>query len=130
MVTDTLSDMLTRIKNATMIGKKVVRMPYAKMCQAVAEVMKAENYLKDVRVEGEGTAKELVITPMYVAGKSAIQHVRRISKPGVRIYSPVSELRSVLSGMGVSILSTSKGILTDKSARKAKIGGEVLLELW
>lgn len=130
MVTDTLSDMLTRIKNATMIGKKVVRMPYAKMCQAVAEVMKTENYLKDVKVEGEGTAKELVITPMYVAGKSAIQHVRRISKPGVRIYSPVSELRSVLSGMGVSILSTSKGILTDKSARKAKIGGEVLLELW
>lgn len=130
MVTDTLADMLTRIKNATMVNKKTVSMPYAKMCKAVADVMLAENYLKAVSVEGEGKDKKLVLTPMYVSGKSAIQHIRRISKPGVRIYSPVSELRSVLSGMGISIISTSKGIMTDKGAKKARVGGEVLAELW
>lgn len=130
MVTDTLADMLTRIKNATMIGKKIVIMPYAKMCEAVARVMLAENYLKAVKVEGEGKDKKLVLTPMYVKGISAIAHVRRISKPGVRIYSPVTELRSVLSGMGISILSTSKGIMSDRGAKKARLGGEVLLELW
>ena len=113
-----------------MIGKKTVAMPYAKMCESVAKVMLEENYLKAVTVEGEGTAKKLVITPMYVAGKSAISNVRRVSKPGVRIYSPVSELRSVLSGLGISIISTSKGVMSDRTAKKSKIGGEVLLELW
>lgn len=130
MVTDTLADMIIRIKNASMVGKKNVSMPYAKMCEAVAKVMQEQNYLKSVSVEGEGKDKRLVLGLMYVASRPAISHIRRISKPGVRIYSAGHALRSVLSGMGISIVSTSKGIMTNNQAKAAKVGGEVLLELW
>lgn len=130
MVTDTLSDMLTRLKNATLIGKKIVALPYAKNCEAVARVMQEEKYLTAVKVEGEGKNKQLILTPAYVGGESAFHSLRRISKPGVRIYSPYKELKPVLSGMGISIISTSKGVMSDRSAKMQKLGGEVLLELW
>lgn len=130
MVTDSIADMLTRIKNATAIGKKTVRVPYSKTCRAVAEVMLAEKYLKAMSIEGEGKDKVMVITPAYVNTESAIHKVRRISKPGVRIYSSYKTLKPVLSGMGISIISTPKGIMSERDAKKQKLGGEVLLELW
>lgn len=130
MVTDSISDMLTRLKNATMVGKKTVRSPFSKTCEAVAQVLLAEKYLQALSVEGEGKDRVLVLTPAYVKGESAIHSVKRISKPGVRIYSPYKELRSVLSGLGISVVSTSQGIMSNREAGKQHLGGEVLLELW
>ena len=130
MVTDTISDMLARISNAAKVGKAEVRVPYTQMCEAVARVMHDEKYLGDVVVAGEGIAKELVLKLQYVNGVSALSHLKRISKPGVRIYKRAADLKPVLSGLGVAILSTSKGVMSSKQAKLAKIGGEVLAELW
>ncbi len=130
MVTDTLGDMLARIKNASLVRKAEVSLPYSKLCESVALVMAANNYLKSVTVVGEGTAKNLVLKLQYVGNQPAIAGARRISKPGVRIYKSVSAIRPVLSGLGISIFTTSRGIMSGVDAKKAKLGGEVLVELW
>jgi small subunit ribosomal protein S8 len=123
--------MITRIKNAYAMHKKTVSMPYTKVLEAVAKVMLDEKYLGDVQVTGEKvTDKTLVLSLVYKADTAAISHVKRISKPGVRIYRHVKDFKPVLSGLGIAILSTSKGIMSDRNAKINKIGGEVLAELW
>lgn len=131
MINDHVSDMITRIKNGYAMHKKTVSMPYTKILEAVANVMHDEKYLSSVNVEGESvTDKKLVLTLSYKADSAAISSIKRISKPGVRIYRQVNNFKPVLSGLGIAILSTSKGVMSDRQAKINKVGGEVLAELW
>jgi small subunit ribosomal protein S8 len=131
MINDHVSDMVTRIKNGCAMHKKTVSMPYTKVVASVAKVMLDEKYLSKVEVTGEKvTDKALVLTLSYKADTAAISAIKRISKPGVRIYRQVDNFKPVLSGLGIAILSTSQGIMSDRQAKISKIGGEVLLELW
>lgn len=131
MINDHVSDMITRIKNGYAMHKKTVSMPYTKVLEAVAGVMLDEKYLSSLKVEGEKvTDKKLVLTLSYKADSAAISSIKRISKPGVRIYRQVDNFKPVLSGLGIAILSTSKGVMSDRQAKINKIGGEVLAELW
>ncbi len=131
MINDHISDMITRIKNAYAMHKKTVSMPYTKVLEAVANVLLSEKYIAKLEVKGETvTDKELVVTLSYKDDTAAISSIKRISKPGVRIYRKVDSFKPVLSGLGIAILSTSKGIMSDRQAKINKIGGEVLLELW
>jgi small subunit ribosomal protein S8 len=123
--------MITRIKNAYAMHKKTVSMPYTKVLESVANVLLSEKYISKVEVKGEGvTDKQLVVSLSYKEDTAAISSIKRISKPGVRIYRRVDSFKPVLSGLGIAILSTSKGIMSDRTAKINKIGGEVLLELW
>ncbi|PIR99287.1 30S ribosomal protein S8 [Candidatus Collierbacteria bacterium CG10_big_fil_rev_8_21_14_0_10_44_9] len=131
MINDHISDMITRIKNTYSMHKKIVMMPYTKVLASVAKVMLDEKYLSDVKVEGtKVTDKKLFLTLSYKSDTAAISAIKRISKPGVRIYRHVNDFKPVLSGLGIAILSTQKGIMSDRNAKINKIGGEVLLELW
>lgn len=127
---DHLSDMATRIRNAYLVGKKTVSMPHTNLLEAVARVMHDEHYLDSVDVVDGQPGKTLVLKLVYVDGKPAVQSLKRISKPGVRIYQKVKEFRPILSGLGISILSTSQGVMTAYKAKANKLGGEVLVELW
>ncbi|MEH6466968.1 MAG: 30S ribosomal protein S8 [Porticoccus sp.] len=122
---DPLSDMLTRIRNAHMAEKQTVSMPSAKLKVAVAQVLKDEGYINGFNV-AEGTKAELTVDLKYFEGKSVIEKIDRYSRPGLRKYSGSSELPTIRSGLGVAIVSTSKGVMTDRAARAAGIGGEVL----
>ena len=128
MINDHVADMLTRIKNAYAVGKKEVLLPHTKMCESVARVMLKEKYLTEVSVSED--KKTLKLALQYVDSQPALSAVRRISKPGVRIYSAIDGLKPVLSGMGIAILSTPKGVMSSKDAKKQHVGGEVLAELW
>lgn len=131
MINDHISDMITRIKNAYAMHKKTVSMPHTKVIESVARVMLDEKYLSDVAVTGKTVVdKSLVLTLTYKEDSAAISYIKRISKPGVRIYRPLHTFKPVLSGLGISIISTSRGIMSDRNAKINKIGGEVLLELW
>ena len=131
MINDHISDMITRIKNAYAMHKKTVSMPYTKVLESVANVLLSEKYISKVEVKGEGvTDKQLVVSLSYKEDTAAISSIKRISKPGVRIYRRVDSFKPVLSGLGIAILSTSKNIMSDRTAKINKIGGEVLLELW
>lgn len=123
--------MVTRIKNAYAMHKKTVSMPHTKVLEAVANVLLDEKYISKVAVVGEKvTDKSLVLTLSYKNDTAAIASIKRISKPGVRIYRQVDSFKPVLSGLGIAILSTSKGIMSDRQAKLNKVGGEVLAELW
>lgn len=126
---DRISDMITRIKNAYMVGKSDLRVPHTRVCEAIAKVLVEHKYLESMTVEGS-TQKSLLLTLKYVGSEPVLTAAKRVSKPGVRIYQKSKELKPVLSGLGLSIVSTSKGIMTGRDARKNKLGGEVLLELW
>jgi small subunit ribosomal protein S8 len=131
MINDHISDMVTRIKNAYAMHKKTVSMPHTKVLEAVANVLLDEKYISRVAVVGEKvTDKSLVLTLSYKNDTAAIASIKRISKPGVRIYRQVDSFKPVLSGLGIAILSTSKGIMSDRQAKLNKVGGEVLAELW
>jgi small subunit ribosomal protein S8 len=131
MMTDPIADMLTRIRNASMARHDRTEMPYSRLKEHVARVLKAEGFVDDVRVsDGEGH-KQLTVVLRYGRDKqSALDGVRRVSTPGRRVYVRHDRIPRVLSGMGVSILSTSHGVMTDKDARKQKVGGELLCEVW
>lgn len=122
---DPLADMLTRIRNAQMVGKFNVSMPASKLKKNVAQVLKDEGYIVDFSVSGEAKA-ELSIELKYFEGKPVIAEIDRVSRPGLRAYAGKGELPSVRGGLGVAIVSTSKGVMTDRAARAAGIGGEVL----
>jgi len=129
VVTDPIADMLTRIRNAIMVRREEVSMPASKMKAEIARILVAEGYIE--KVEKSEDSKTLKLTFKLVDGKQkVIQGLRRISKPGLRVYSGVDELPKVLSGLGIAIISTSKGIMTDKEAREKKLGGEVLAYVW
>lgn len=131
MINDHISDMVTRIKNASAMHKKTVSMPHTKILEAIAKVLVEEKYLTKLAVEGTtATEKKLVLTLTYKGDSPAISTIKRKSKPGMRIYRPLHEFKPVLSGLGLAILSTSKGVMSDRQALISKVGGEVLLELY
>ena len=122
---DPLADMLTRIRNAQMVGKTSVSMPSSKLKANVARVLKEEGYINDYSVAGEKKA-ELSLELKYFEGKPVIAEIDRVSRPGLRNYAGKGELPSVRGGLGVAIVTTSKGVMTDRAARAAGVGGEVL----
>jgi small subunit ribosomal protein S8 len=133
MMTDPIADMLTRIRNAVRIERPQVEMPLSKVKRGLAEVLKREGYIWDWREEEEedAPAKQLTIQLKYGPnGERVIRHMRRVSKPGRRVYKPATALRPVLNGLGISIISTSRGVISDREARQRKLGGEVLCEVW
>ena len=123
---DPLSDMLTRIRNAQLAGKTGVEMPGSKLKAAVAQVLKDEGYIADFALSDESGKVRLSIGLKYFQGKPVIAEIDRVSRPGLRRYSAKGELPSVRAGLGVAIVSTSKGVMTDRAARAAGVGGEVL----
>jgi small subunit ribosomal protein S8 len=125
MMTDPIADMLTRIRNAQSAGKVDVSMPSSKAKRAIAEVMKEQGYIADYAVSS-GTRPELTITLKYYRGAPVIDDLKRVSRPGLRIYKNKDELPKVLNGLGVAIISTSAGVMTDKKARAEGRGGEVI----
>ena len=133
MMTDPIADMLTRIRNAVRIERPVVQMPHSKVKRGVAEVLKREGYIWDWHEqEAEGApGKELSIDLKYGPnGERVIRHLKRVSKPGRRVYSRANALKPILNGLGISIISTSRGVVSDREARQKNLGGEVLCELW
>jgi small subunit ribosomal protein S8 len=132
MMTDPISDMLTRIRNASLARHDRAEMPHSMLKERVAHVLKSEGFLDDVRVnDGDDGKKKLLVVLRYGRDRqSAIDGVRRVSTPGRRVYVRHDRIPRVLSGMGVSILSTSQGVMTDKDARKQRVGGELLCEVW
>ena len=130
-ITDTVADMLTRIRNANTAKHDTVDVPASNMKKAIAQILVDEGYVKSFQVIDDGKQGIIRITLKYGANKSkVITGLRRVSKPGLRIYTNVEDMPKVMKGLGVAILSTSKGIMTDKAARKANVGGEVLAFIW
>jgi small subunit ribosomal protein S8 len=125
MMQDTIADMLTRVRNAQAANKETVIMPSSKVKVSIAKVLKEEGYIEDFKVEG-AIKPELSITLKYYAGKPVIEKIERISRPGLRIYRGCDDLPTVMSGLGVAIISTPRGVITDRKARSLKVGGEVL----
>ena len=130
-ITDTIADMLTRIRNAQSAKHDTVSMPASNMRKAIAKILLEEGYIKDFKVKEDDKQGSINIVLKYDAGKSnAITGLRRVSKPGLRIYTSVEDMPKVLKGLGIAILSTSKGIMTDRQARRENVGGEVLAFVW
>ncbi len=123
---DPVSDMLTRIRNAQMAGKKVVEMPGSKLKASVAKVLMEEGYVASYDVDNSGVKPRLSIELKYFEGKPVIAEIERISRPSLRRYAGKGELPSVRGGLGVAIVSTSRGVMTDRAARAAGVGGEIL----
>jgi small subunit ribosomal protein S8 len=123
---DPVADMLTRIRNAQLSEKQSVAMPSSKLKVAIANVLKDEGYIEDIAVRGEAGRPMLEISLKYYAGKPVIEKIERVSRPGLRIYRPSDELPRVMNGLGVAIVSTSRGVMTDRKARGLGVGGEVL----
>ena len=131
MMTDPIADMLTRIRNAVRVERPHVEMPASKVKRGLADVLKREGYIWDWQEVEDGAKRQLRIELKYGPnGERVIQHVKRVSKPGRRIYSKAAELRPVLNGMGIAIISTSRGVVSDREARQRNLGGEVLAEIW
>ena len=130
-ISDVIADMLTRIRNANDAKHQTVDVPASNMKKAIADILLAEGYIKSYQVIEDGKQGIIRITLKYLPGKEkAIQGLRRVSKPGLRVYAGAYELPRVLKGLGIAIISTSKGVMTDKEARKAHVGGEVLAFVW
>ena len=132
VVNDPIADMLTRIRNAQIAKHDSVTLPASNTKKAIAKILLAEGYIKNVEFIDDGLQGSIKVTLKYVNGKSTpvIAGLKRISKPGLRVYAQCSELPKVLGGLGIAIISTSKGLMTDKEARKNAVGGEVLAYIW
>ena len=131
-MTDPIADMLTRIRNGLGAGHESVVVPASKMKVEIAKILKAEGYINNYKVEGEnGKSKTITIELKYSPdGQKVISGLKRISKPGLKVYAKVDAIPRVLNGLGIAIISTSKGLMTDRDARKNKLGGEVVAYIW
>ena len=130
-ITDPVADMLTRIRNANSAKHDSVDVPASNLKKSIAQILLDEGYIKSFTVEDDGTQGVIHITLKYLGNKEkVITGLRRVSKPGLRVYAKSDEIPKVLGGLGIAIVSTSKGVMTDKQAREAKIGGEVLAFIW
>ena len=130
-ITDPIADMLTRIRNANNAKHDTVDVPASNMKKAIAQILLEEGYIKNFQLIDDGTQGVIRITLQYNAGKEKVlSGLRRVSKPGLRVYAGADELPRVLHGLGIAIVSTSKGVMTDKKAREAHVGGEVLAFIW
>ncbi|WP_323121871.1 30S ribosomal protein S8 [Burkholderia alba] len=125
-MSDPIADMLTRIRNAQMVEKVSVSMPSSKVKIAIAQVLKDEGYIDDFAVKAEGAKAELNIALKYYAGRPVIERLERVSKPGLRVYRGRNDIPQVMNGLGVAIVSTPKGVMTDRKARATGVGGEVI----
>ena len=125
-MSDPIADMLTRIRNGQGAEKVSVSMPASKFKASIANVLKDEGYIQDWRTEGEGVKKQLTIDLKYYMGAPVIEKIKKVSRPGLRIYKSAEELPQVIGGLGIAIISTSKGVMTDRSARENGHGGEVI----
>ena len=130
MVTDPIADMLTRIRNANSMRYKEVEVPASKIKIEIARILKEEGFISDYKVKKNNIQDKLVLNLKYSGKESVITGLKRISKPGLRVYAKADEIPTVLSGLGIAIISTSKGMMTDKDSRKASLGGEVLAYIW
>ncbi|MGD9901138.1 MAG: 30S ribosomal protein S8 [Spirochaetales bacterium] len=131
MTFDTIADMLTRMRNALAVNHKTVEMPASKMKKAIADVLVSEGYILGTEIVEDGAKKTMKITLKYGPNnEKVIQGLKRISKPGLRVYSNADELPKVLNGLGVAIVSTNKGVMSDKEARRQNVGGEVIAFVW
>ncbi len=123
---DTVADMLTRIRNAQQTRKEQVSMPSSKLKKSIAELLKTEGYIAGYAVDGEENKPQLTLDLKYFEGKPVIEEIHRISRPGLRVYRSKDKLPRMKQGLGIAVVSTSKGIMTDRAARKANMGGEVI----
>jgi len=126
MLSDPIADMLTRIRNGYLAKKKKVVAPFSGICEQLAQILTREGFLKGVK-KGE---KELILQLKYQDGEPVIREIKRVSKPGQRIYKKAKDLKSIQSGLGIAIISSPQGLVTDKEARKKHLGGEVVCEVW
>lgn len=129
MMTDPISDMLTRIRNANALKHEKVSVPSSKMKVEIARILKAEGYIDSYKIKGD-VKKELTLSLRYVNGQRVISGLRKISKPGLRVHAKADALPRVLKGLGIAIISTSQGVMTDAKARTLGIGGEVIAYVW
>lgn len=130
VTTDPIADMLTRIRNANQQKHETVSIPYSNLKNDLAKILKNEGFVTDFVVNEEGNHKNIVITLKYKCNERVITGLKRVSKPGLRQYAKVNEIPKVLNGLGIVVLSTSQGLMTDKEARAKNIGGEVLAYIW
>ena len=132
MVTDTISDMLTRIRNAHMVKHQLVQIPSTKISLAISEILKEEGYIEDFENYIEDNKKYLLISLKYIgkSRKPVISKIQRMSKPGLRVYSGSKELPKILENLGIAVISTSKGVMTNLKAKELGIGGEILFYIW
>ena len=130
VTTDPVADMLTRIRNANQQKHETVSIPYSNLKNDLANILKDEGFVTDFVVNEEGNHKNIVITLKYKGNERVITGLKRVSKPGLRQYAKVNEIPKVLNGLGIVVLSTSQGLMTDKEARAKNIGGEVLAYIW
>ena len=129
-MTDPIADMLTRIRNANQMRYKEVEVPASKIKNEIARILKEEGFISDYKVKKNNIQDNIVLYLKYSGKESVITGLKRISKPGLRVYAKADEIPTVLSGLGIAIISTSKGLMTDRDARKASLGGEVLAYIW
>ena len=130
-ISDVIADMLTRIRNANNAKHETVDVPASNLKKSIAQILADEGYIRSYQVVEDGKQGIIRITLKYVAGKQKVIHgIRRVSKPGLRIYSNCEDMPKVMNGLGIAIVSTSKGVMTDKKARKANVGGEILAFVW
>lgn len=129
MMTDPISDMLTRLRNAAAVRKAEVAMPYSKVKFAIAKILEKEGYIEAVQVGEQGFKKTMTITLKYRGNRSAFELLKRVSTPGRRVYKKTHELPVILSGFGISIVSTPNGLMTNKEAHSRRLGGEVICEI-
>lgn len=132
MVTDTISDMLTRIRNATMVKHQIVQIPVTKLSLSIATILQEEGFIRDFEHYEEGKREFLLLSLKYTgkSRKPVISEIKRISKPGLRVYKKSKQLPKVLDNLGIAIMSTSKGVITNVKAKELGIGGEVLCYIW
>jgi small subunit ribosomal protein S8 len=132
VVTDTISDMLTRIRNANMVKHQIVQIPATKMSLAIAEILKNEGFIEDFESYNENEKKYLLISLKYVgkSRKPVICKIERVSKPGLRVYSKANQLPRILDNLGIAIISTSRGVMTNLKAKELGVGGEILCYIW
>ncbi|WP_018872208.1 30S ribosomal protein S8 [Thioalkalivibrio sp. ALJ16] len=130
MMTDPISDMLTRVRNAQRANKEQVAIPYSKAKERILKVFADEGFVGDIQVEGEAATKKLVVKLKYFEGRPVIETVERISRPGLRIYRGKDELPRINAGLGVAVISTPQGVMSDRAARAAGQGGEVLCKIY
>lgn len=130
-MTDPIADMLTRIRNALAVNKETVEIPSSNMKKAIADIMLKEGYITDCKLVEDGYSGKLVITLKYAGKKkSVINALQRVSRPGLRVYANVENMPKVMDGLGIAVISTNKGVMTDKQAKAANVGGEVLCYIW
>lgn len=130
MSVDSIGDFLTIIRNGIMLGKPFVAAPFSRMRVNIADILKREGFVRDVRTEGEGIDKKVKVFLKYIDGESVIHEITRKSKPGRRFYEKAKSLRPVKGNLGIAIVSTNQGVMTDKQAREQCVGGEVICSIW